>query len=126
MLTMRYVAHVVVVFPIDQSGPGTFDIWENAVVLNSESPKKALDDAIAVSRSLLDDRNNCGTLGYSNRPVLYAVKSLYDYLALGRPENMENCHILTKNITIGKEELEKLRSFDQISVPFGLIHIDRP
>jgi hypothetical protein len=73
---MSYVAHVVVVFPPDPVDSAVLDVWENLVVFKAENPRRALERAIALTRAVLDDDDNCRALGYPSRPLLYGVSDL--------------------------------------------------
>ena len=121
---MSYVAHVMVVFPPDPTDSVILDVWENFVIFAAENPRDAIERAISLTKAVLDNDENCRALGYPSRPVLYGVRDLAtdDVLPQSPPTTHEGCRILTKQRSISKADLEKLRSFDEISVPYGLIH----
>jgi hypothetical protein len=120
---MSYVAHVVVVFPPDPADSEVFDVWENFVVLAAENARRALELAIALTRAELDDDITCRALGYPSRPILYGVKDLTtnDALPRSRTATCEDCQVLTKQRSITRVDFERLKSFDEISVPYSII-----
>jgi|HubBroStandDraft_2_1064218.scaffolds.fasta_scaffold772830_1 hypothetical protein len=119
---MSYVAHVVVVFPPDPVDSAVLDVWENLVVFKAENPRRALERAIALTRAVLDDDDNCRALGYPSRPLLYGVRDLTtdDVLPRSRSAMCEDCQILTKQRSISRADFERLRSFDEIWIPYSI------
>lgn len=125
---MRYVAHVVAVYPADQVASSTFDVWENIVVVKEERPSAALERAIQLSQVALDDEENWRALGYFSRPVLYGVRTMNSYIEL--PSSIKDnaavdAQILVKVISITKAELEELHSFREISTRYRLMHLSQ-
>jgi hypothetical protein len=123
---MSYVAHVVVVFPPDPTDSAILDVWENFLIFAAENPRKAIERAIALTKAVLDDDSNCRALGYPSRPVLYGVRDLAtdDVLPQSPPTTHEGCRILTKQRSISRLDFERLRSFNEISIPLTIIHRD--
>jgi hypothetical protein len=121
---MSYVAHVVVVFPPDPTDSAILDVWENFVVFAAENPRKAIERAIALTKAVLDDDDNCRALGYPSRPVLYGVRDLAtdDVLPQSPMTTRDGCQILTKQRSISEIDFERLRSFNEISMPYSIIH----
>jgi hypothetical protein len=121
---MSYVAHVVVVFPPDPADSAVLDVWENFVVFAAETAREAIERAIALTKAVLDDDDNCRALGYPTRPILYGVRDLAtdDVLPQSPPTTHEGCQILTKQRSISKTDFERLRSFNEVSIPYSLIH----
>jgi hypothetical protein len=121
---MSYVAHVLVVFPPDPADSPILDVWENFVVFAAENPRKALERAIALTKAVLDDDDNCRAVGYPSRPILYGVRDLMtdDVLPQTEARAPDGCQILTKQRSISKGDFEKLRSFDEILIPYSIIH----
>jgi hypothetical protein len=123
---MRYIVHVVAIFAADESGAKQYDVWENTVIFDSEGPRKALEGGISLSKNLLSNTSNLRALGYPEEPVLHAVRSvdtdddLYDGVANCAHDSVR----LTKVATINEREFEAIKSFDKISIPYGLIYID--
>lgn len=125
---MRYVAHVVVVYPVDQAGSTTFDVWENIVVVKEERPSTALERAIQLSQAALDNEENCRALGYLSGPVLYGVRTVNSYVELPssvKDTDAADAQILVKVISITKAELKKLQSFGEISTRYRLMHLSQ-
>ena len=125
---MRYVAHVVAVYPADQAASTTFDVWENIVVVKEERPSAALERAIQLSKVALDNEENWRALGYSSRPILYGVRAMNSYVEL--PSSVKDyaaadAQILVKVISITKAELEELQSFREISTRYRLMHLSQ-
>jgi hypothetical protein len=112
----RYEARVLIVFPEDQD-QAVFDLWENAVVFNASGPREALSQAITLTRSLQQDNH---ALGYERAPLMYGVISLLT----AHGSNSQCCHVLSKLGSIRHSELERLRSFNEITVPLSLMYID--
>jgi len=123
---MRYVAQVIAVFPADRENASVFDVWENIAVVEAEAPRDAIERAIALSRSLLDDDAHCATLGYSTRRILYGVRALNSAVELPgtREPQPQNPRILVRLMSINRADLDKLKSFDEIPVRFQLMHIE--
>ena len=121
---MSYVAHVVVVFPPDPADSAILDVWENFVVFAAENAREAIERAIALTKAVLDDDENCRALGYPTRPILYGVRDLAtdDVLPQSPAKTHEGCQILTKQRSISKIDFERLRSFNEVSIPYSLIH----
>jgi hypothetical protein len=123
---MRYLAQVSIAFSDDAKDPNVFDIWECMLAVESESPRQALAEAISKSRTVLDDPENWRALGYSNRPCLYAVRSLFTEVEfLGRKASCNgDCMMLTKIATFDEIQLAKIRAFEDVLVPYRVFHID--
>lgn len=121
---MSYVVHVVVVFPPDPADSAILDVWENLLIFDAENPREALERSVALSRAVLDDDNNCRALGYPRRPILYGVKNLTtdDALPQSRTTPNKGYQILTKQRSISRADFERLRSYDEISAPYGIIY----
>jgi hypothetical protein len=124
---MRYVAHVVAVYPTDQLDSTTFDVWENIVVVTGERPRVALERALQLSQATLDEEDNWRALGYFSRPVLYGVRTINSYVELPRSGKATTCgadlQILVKCTSISNEELEELKSYNEISTHYRLMHL---
>jgi hypothetical protein len=122
---MRYIAQVAIAFSHDAEGQHVFDIWESTLVLDSERPRQALAHAISNSRTVLDDPENWRALGYSNKPCLYAIRSLHNHVDLPRnnANRNSNCMMLTKVATVDEAEMAKIRAFEDVLVPYRVIHI---
>jgi hypothetical protein len=112
-------------FLVDTTDARTFDIWENAFVLSSDSPRQALEDAISTSRAIFDKSDNWRALGYSSKPSLYAVKSLNTEveLSVSNTGRDHTCMILTKISTFSEGEMERVRLVEELLVPYRVIHI---
>jgi hypothetical protein len=123
---MRYLAQVSIAFSDDARDPNVFDIWECMLAVESESPRQALAEAISKSRTVLDDPENWRALGYSNKPCLYAVRSLFTEVEFpGRKASCNgDCMMLTKIATFDGIQLAKIRAFEDVLVPYRVFHID--
>lgn len=123
---MRYVVHVVAIFAADESGVRQYDVWENAITVDAEGPRKALEDGVRRSKKCLNSRLKLRALGYPEEPVLYAVRNLD--MADDPPEGMaHSAHEsmrLTKVVTVNESEFEAIKSFENIMIPYGVIYID--
>jgi hypothetical protein len=125
---MRYVAHVVAVYPADQAGNTTFDVWENIVVVKGERPSAALERAIQLTQAALDNEENWRALGYLSGPILYGVRTMNSYVQLPsavKGAGAADAQILVKSISITKTELEELQSFGEISTGYRLMHLSQ-
>jgi hypothetical protein len=124
-MEMRYVANVTIAFPAGSTTLNAFDIWESTIVLESESPTQALQQAILVSRTRLDEPGNWRSLGYRTEPCLYAVRSLHTEPDL--PRNSVKCNdgcvMLTKVATFNELEMNKIKNFEDVLVPYRVIHL---
>jgi hypothetical protein len=120
------MAQVTVVFAADTAGSGTFDVWELMLDLDSDSPRLALNDALSISRTVLDDADNREALGYSTKPVLCAVKSLHSHVDLPRKLVAESQAqlMLTKVMTISESDFQKLRHLEDIATTYRVIHLE--
>jgi hypothetical protein len=123
---MRYIAHVTLAFAVDNTHPKTFDIWEHVIVFQSRGSRDALKSALANSKAILDQSDNYQALGYLSKPSLYAVRSLHTDVDLPRTsaKRDDNCWMLSRLGTFSEEEMERIRSFNEVSVPYRVIHID--
>jgi hypothetical protein len=125
---MRYVVYVVAIFAANESGAKHYDVWENAVALNSKGPRNALESGVRISKECLNNTSKLRALGYPKEPVLYAVRYVdaVDDLPPGMESNPYESTRLTKVATVNEREFEAIKSFESISIPYGVIYIDRP
>jgi hypothetical protein len=120
---MRHVAQVAVIFPQDLGKSDTFDLWELTLVFQSGGPRQAITRALSMARNLLDNTNNRSALGYSGKPVLYAVKSIHaDIDFLQRANGVIT--VLTKGPTLTQAEVDKLRSYQDVHTVYRVVHIE--
>jgi hypothetical protein len=123
---MRYVVYVVAIFAASESGAKLYDVWENALTLNSEGARNALEGGLRISKKLLSSTPKLRALGYPEEPVLYAVRSVdTEDLPAGTENYPGGSTRLTKVATINEREFEAIKSFEPISIPYGVIYIDR-
>jgi hypothetical protein len=122
---MRYLAKVTIAFSADVDRDNAFDIWESAIAFEAETPRQALHLAIENSRALLDDSDNWRALGYPSEPCFYAVKSLHtDPNLPGRTITCNSgCIMLTKVATFNKSEMTRIKTFEEVLVPYKIIHL---
>jgi hypothetical protein len=122
---MRYVTHVVAVFPASRQDAIVFDVWENIAIVEAGAPRDTLERATALSRGFLDDDANCATLGFEQAD-LYGVRALNSAVELPdtREPQRQNPRILVKLRSIDKADLDKLRSFDEIPARLQLMHVE--
>ncbi len=82
--------------------------------------------AIAMTRSVLDDRENVSALGYSEEPCLYAVIAHQDETELpnGGPTWSHDGMALRWMTDLDKQDFEKLKSYDNLPLPLGAMYID--
>ena len=123
---MRFIVYVVVIFSADELGRKQYDVWENTVIFDSEGPRNALEGGIRLSKKLLNNTSNLRALGYPEEPVLYAVRSVDtdDDLLDGVANCAHDSVRLTKVATINEKEFEAIKSFGDISIPYGVMYID--
>jgi hypothetical protein len=123
---MRYVAQVTIAFPSSTKGRITFDIWESTLVLDAGSPSEALRQALSDSRTVFDDPRNLQELGYTDKPSLYAIRSLQDEIEL--PAKKANCNsgclILRMIGTFDEAQMAKIVAFQDVLIPYHIIYAD--
>ena len=97
------------------------------LVVDSESPRQALAQAISKSRSVLDDPENWRALGYSKKPCLYAIRSIHtDVEFPGKKVSCNSdCMMLTMIGTFDETQIAKLTAFEDVLVPYHVMHIDQ-
>jgi hypothetical protein len=119
---MRYVVHVIAAFAADKEMK-SFDIWEIGLRFAADGPREALAYAVSRSRAILDDADNLRALGYPAKPTFYGVKSVYSDVDLPRrtPDHDSECALLTKTVTFDEEQMERVKSFDEVAIPFGIM-----
>jgi hypothetical protein len=123
---MRYLAQVTVAFSDDAKGSNAFDIWEGKLAVESEGPRQALAKAISMSRTVLDDPENWGALGYSKKPCLYSIRSIHTEVEFpGRKASCNSdCMMLTMIGTFDEIQMAKLTAFEDVLVPYRVTYID--
>jgi hypothetical protein len=118
---MRYDVIVALVFATERTDEDRYDVWDIQTPVEADSPKKALLDAIILSKGSEDWK----ALGYPYEPVLYAVRSVHRESRLGlaseRDYNQSRLPILVGSIN--EQQVQSLRSFKKISLPYYFMHI---
>jgi hypothetical protein len=122
---MLYLVTVANVFDADR--PGEFDLYEIQVLIRAESPRTALFEAISFSRA----SDTWKRLGYFSKSMLHAVRkidhefschaSLMSSLLAAR---LPQLWLVNRIRMINEEELQRLESFHNIQLSYGLIHVD--
>jgi hypothetical protein len=122
---MLYMVHLAVVFEASVNDASLFDIWEQAIVVDANGPSEAIENAVATYSRTLGGNVSRQALGYEREPVFYGVRSVHTNIAVeeGKAESPRNI-TLGKTITIDKRQLQTLRSFENILVPYSFIHIE--
>lgn len=89
-------------------------------------PREALDKAISISRNILDNPDNWSALGYSGKPIMYAVKSLHTDvdIPVRLHDNRAEITILTKVASFSEGEIAKLRSLEDVPIAYRVMHVD--
>src|SRR5712671_3298557 len=120
---MRYVVHVIAAFAAGRPDTKSFDIWEIGLRLAADGPGDALEHAVSRSRAILDDADNLQALGYPAKPTFYGVKSAYSDVDLprGKADHDSECILLTKTATFDEEQMEQVKSFDTVLIPFSIM-----
>ena len=118
---MRYDVIVALVFATERTDEDRYDVWDIQTPVEADSPKKALLDAVALSKGFEDWK----ALGYPHEPVLYAVRSVHRESRLGvvseKEHDQSRLSILVGSIN--EQQVQSLRSFKEIYLPYNLIHI---
>jgi hypothetical protein len=75
---------------------------------------------------MLDDANNRKALGYSGKPVLYAVKALHSDVDLPQQiaEQSADKLVLTKVTAFGESDLQKLRRLEDVPTIYRVMHVE--
>jgi hypothetical protein len=114
----------LVVFSADRP-TDKFDVWEHAVVVQADSLREGLKGAVSMSRSVFDDPDYRKELGYSRKPVLYAVPSIYSH---DGPEiktgSRESRPLVTNFSTLDGQQLERLKAFHDVLVPINVVYVE--
>ena len=118
---MRYDVIVALVLETERTDENKYDVWDIQTPVEADSPKKALLDAIVLSKNFEDWK----TLGYPHEPVLCAVRSVHSGSRLGvlseKEHDQSRLSILVG--TISEQQVQSLRSFKKIYLPYGFMHI---
>jgi hypothetical protein len=122
----EFVGNVAVIFEAGGTGEKAFDVWENTLVVIADSPAAALEAALSTSRRVLDDASNWRALGYLEKPMLYAIKSLHSHVDLPSiaASGNQSCFLLNLVATFDAEQIERLVSYRDVEVPYVVMHID--
>lgn len=116
---MRYVVHVAAVFDgREQKG---FDLWENVVLVEADDPRNAFENALLVTRDVLENAGNCRQLGYDHAPMLYAITSVHTYLRLASSHAEHG--VLEKIAELSEDQFRTINSFQEVSLPYKVMHI---
>jgi hypothetical protein len=110
---MNYVVTIVLVFETDRPDEPRFDLWDIKTPVEADGPGKALKAAVSLSR-IADDRE---AMGYPRAPVLRGVR------AVDTPSDPVSEKEFRQVCKINQEQVELLRSFELIYVPYHLIHL---
>jgi hypothetical protein len=118
---MNYIVVVALVLENDRVDEKKFDVWEVQTPVEADNPKTALLDAVALSRGFKEWK----VLGYPREPLFYAVRSVHrepPFVAVSEEEHRQNrLPILVGSIN--KQQLQSLRSFGEIYLPYSFMHI---
>jgi hypothetical protein len=118
---MNYIVVVALVLANDRADDNKFDVWEVQTPVEADGPKKALLDAVALSKGFEDWK----ALGYPREPLFYAVRSVHrepPFVTVSEEEHRQNrLPILVGSID--KQQLQSLRSFGEIYLPYSFMHI---
>lgn len=118
---MRYDVIIALVFATERIEENRYDLWDIQTPVEADSPKKALLGAIALSKASEDWK----ALGYPREPILYAVRSVHRESRLGalsgKQQDQSRLSILVG--TISERQLQSLRSFKKINLPYYFTHI---
>jgi hypothetical protein len=119
---MKFTVVVSLIFATNRADKNRFDVWDIFTPVEADGPKEALYGAISLSKSLEDWK----ILGYPNEPILYAVRSVHtrDSTISGSAEEQHHCRLRTLVGSISEKEVELLRSFEKIYLPYAFMHID--
>ena len=119
---MNYIVIVALVFANNRTDENKFDVWDVQTPVEADGPKKALPDAIALSKSFEDWK----VPGYSHEPVLYAIRSVHTeplFVAVSEREHRQN-RLPVLVGSINGQEVQLLRSFEKIYLPYAFMHVD--
>ncbi len=123
MLYVVTVANVLAADRVDE-----FDLWEIQILVRAENPKAALLEAELFSRS----SDTWKRLGYPSEPVLHAVRNVHDELLCDgsllsslSQARLPQRLLVTRIGEVEEKELEALRHFHHIQLPYGFIYIDQ-
>jgi hypothetical protein len=122
---MHYVARVIAVFPEATSHRSRLDAWEATVTLQAAGARKALDRVVSISRSVFENPTNIKMLGYSAKPILYAVPSITTMHRLQGTKNIaqDDAMVITDMISLRPQDVELLKVRQQVSMPLYAVHI---
>jgi hypothetical protein len=117
---MHYIVAVDAVFPSHRANE--YDVWEIQTLVESAEPIAAFEQALAFA----DRAKNLEFLGYRDEPTLVGVRSIHEPLNPGEMTKIKCPHswYVTKVATIDEGQLQMVKAFQKISIPFALLHID--
>jgi hypothetical protein len=121
---MNFTARVAVIFTADDVQTSGFDLWEVALAYNARDHRHALEEAISVSRRVLDLSENWRALGYRGQPTYYAVVTLNSTVEVPNKlgKNSTDCFVLNRICSLNKSDVETLASFKDILLKYHIIH----
>jgi hypothetical protein len=119
---MSFVVTVVLVFDRAQAEDKRYDVWDVQTPVEADSPRKALEGAISLSKNPEDWKR----LGYPDGPVLVGIRSVdtvSDMFPIAGKQNVPaRLPVLTGSID--EHNFQLLKSFNKISFPYSLMYID--
>jgi hypothetical protein len=119
---MSFVVTVVLVFDRAQAEDKRYDVWDVQTPVEADSPRKALEGAISLSKNPEDWKR----LGYPDGPVLVGIRSV-DTVSDMFPTSQKISHRGRLPVLVGgvdEHNFHLLRSFNEISFPYSLMYID--
>jgi len=118
-VSMRYDVIVALVFATERVDEDRYDVWDIQTPVEADNPKKALLDAIILTKGFEDWK----VLGYPNEPVLCGIRSVHSKSRVGVVPEGDSSRLPILVGTITEQQVRSLRSFDKISLPYYLMHI---
>jgi hypothetical protein len=116
---MRYDVVVALVFETERTDENRYDVWDIHTPVEADGPKKALLDAIALTKSVEDWR----MLGYPDAPVLCGVRSVHSGSRLGEAweKALDQSRLPILVGTINEQQVRSLQSFKKIQLPYYIM-----
>lgn len=111
-------------FASEHNGAPTFDLWENVLVVEAHEARTAFTSALSISKNLLDDQTTYSALGYSKKPIMYAVRSVHTEINKRPSRKKDEGMILSKIASLDEQQLAILKSHREIDLRYGFTYID--
>ncbi|MGJ4945887.1 hypothetical protein ACQR1W_35360 [Bradyrhizobium sp. HKCCYLS1011] len=119
----HYIVVVTLVLKSGSADGDTYDVWDYYVPVDASGPKDAVRQAVSHSKEF----DQWSAMAYQEPPVIRGVRAVHSGLPSisGAEREYPSCHLRMLVGTIDRKNVDLLKSFEEILMPFSFIYIDR-